>query len=124
MRLLSQKRPVTRLENPAWQRSGEKGSQSARRVRGLVGLLRLLDDYLEGTAYRSVATYGFAICAPVALHSLKNCDDFVDYCQGIAVAHADAQSTAVALLNVYNRHLGHVLQFLHRDSRIESDICL
>jgi len=36
MRLLSQKRMVTRPENAAWQRSGEKGSQSARRVRALV----------------------------------------------------------------------------------------
>jgi hypothetical protein len=115
---------VTRLENPAWQRSGEKGGQSARRARGLVGLLRLLDDYLEGTAYRSVATHGFAICAPIALHSLNNGNDSVDYCQRIAVADADAQSTAVALLDLYNRHLGHVLQFLHRDFKIQSDICL
>jgi hypothetical protein len=86
--------------------------ESRRRyyTRGPGRPLGLLDDYLEGTAYGPGATYGFAVCTPVAIHCLNKGNDPVDYCQSIAVTHANAQSASVTLLDVYNRHFRHVFQ--------------
>ena len=54
-----------------------------------VSLLRLLDDYFEGTGYGPGRTDGFALQAPTTLFRFNNGDNVLSQYKSIAGAHAN-----------------------------------